>query len=110
MSIIGMEIIQQMAIAMLHDVDNQLVKFAQIKSSLMAGMDDYLTTMSSLDPNSPEFKIIQKKRQQLAAYEKKIDMEIQRYQNQRQKLEHQLNNAGRMIDRNINRAYGGHGR
>ena len=107
MSIIGMEIIQQMAISMLHDVDNQLVRLAQVKSALMSGMGDYLQAMSNLDPDSPEFKIIQRKRQQLAAYEKKIDMEIQNYQNRRQKLELQLNNASKIIDRNIQRAYGG---
>ena len=107
MSIIGMEVIQQMAIAMLHDVDNQLVRLAQIKSALMSGMGDYLQTMSNLDPDSPEFKIIQRKRQQLAAYEKKIDMEIQQYQNRRQKLEGQLNNASQVLNKNISRAYGG---
>ena len=73
----------------------------------MTGMGNYLQTMSNLDPDSPEFKIIQRKRQMLAAYEKKIDMEIQQYQNRRQKVEGQLNNAQRMIHGNIQRAYGG---
>ena len=102
-----MEIIQQMAIAMLHDTDNHLVRLAQIKSSLGAGLGDTLQAMSNLDPDSPEFKILQAKRQKLAAYEKKIDGEIQMYQNRRQKIEGQLNNAGRMIHGNIQRAYGG---
>ena len=107
MSIVGLEVIQQMAIAMLHDVDNQLVRLAQLKSSLSSGMGDYLQMMSNLDPDSPEFKIIQAKRQKLAAYEKKIDAEIQSYQNRRKKLEGQLNGVSQMLDGNIHRAYGG---
>lgn len=105
MSIVGMEIIQQMAIAMLHDIDNHLVRLSQLKSSLMNGMGDYLGAMANLDPESPEFKVLQAKRQKLAAYEKKIDAEIQQYQNRRQKVEAQLNNASKIVNNNIQRFY-----
>ncbi len=106
MSIVGLEIIQQMAIAELHDIDNQLVRLSQLKGSLASGMGDYLQMMTNLDPDSPEFKIIQAKRLKLAAYEKKIDGEIQRYQNKRKKVEGRLNSTSQMLDGNIHRQYG----
>ena len=107
MSIVGMEIIQQMAIAMLHDTDNHLVRLAQLKSSLSSGMGDMTQAMANLDPDSPEFKTLQAKRQKLAAYEKKIDGEIQMYKNRREKIEGQLNGATDTVRKNIHRMYGG---
>lgn len=75
--------------------------------TLSQSMADLLTFGSSLDPDSPEMKSIERRRQMLAAYEKKIDAEIQQYQNRRKMAEGILQTATRNVDNAIQRGFSG---
>ena len=107
MSIVSYEIQQQNATNMLHNIDTHLIKLSQMKNSLLTEVQQNLEAQSSLEPNSPEMQVLEKKRLALAALEKKIDTEIQQYQNKRQKVEELLNNCEQKVKQNIARFYAG---
>lgn len=103
MALTSNEILQQTALAQMHDIDNCITKLSQIKSSLLASTTELLDTASTLDPDSPEMKMIERRRLQLAAYEKRIDQEIQMYQNNRKKAEARFQMASQNVDKSIQR-------
>lgn len=103
MALVSNEILQQTALAQMHDIDNCITRLNQVKSSLLASTTELLDMASTLDADSPEMKMLERRRQQLAAYEKKIDQEIQDYQNKRKKAEARYQNASQNIDKSIQR-------
>ncbi len=106
MAIASSEVRQQTYIAMIHDISNVLTRLNSTKMNLLNSMTNLLNTAAMLDPDSPEFKQINSRRNMLAAYEKKLDMEIQQYQNRLKKLEAAKDGLGQSIDRNISKFYG----
>lgn len=109
MALASNEIRQQQALAMIHDLDNMIGRLSTMKMNLVNTSTDLLSLGSTLDPDSPEMKVIERRRQQLAAYEKKIDAEIQIYQNRRKKAEAILQNSTQKVKEAIERMYGGKG-
>jgi len=107
MALVSNEILQQTALAQMHDIDNCITKLNQIKAGLLSSSTELLEMASSLDTDSPEMKALERRRQILAAYEKKIDQEIQDYQNKRKKAEARFQNASQNIDKSIQRMSGG---
>ena len=105
MALASNEIVQQTAIAMMHDCDNIIGRLTATKMSLTQSTTDLLAFSSTLDPESPEMKQIERRRQMLAAYEKKIDAEIQQYQNKRKMAEGLLQSATHNVDRAIQRGF-----
>ena len=106
MALASNEIKQQQAIAMIHDIDNVLTRLNQVKVNLLNSTTDLLNFASTLDPDSPEMKTIERRRQQLAAYEKKIDGEIQAYQNRKKVAETILQASTHNVDKAIARMGG----
>ena len=107
MALASNEIRQQQALAMMHDLDNIINRLNSIKMNLLNSTTDLLNFASSLDPDSPEMKKLEARRQQLVAYEKKIDADIQSYQNRRQKAEHMHKDATEKVGKAIERMYSG---
>ena len=107
MALASNEIRQQQALAMIHDLDNIINRLNGIKMNLLTSTTDLLNFASSLDPESPEMKTLEARRQQLVAYEKKIDAEVQMYQNRRQKAENMLKDATDKVGKAIDRMSGG---
>ena len=107
MALASNEIRQQQALAMIHDLDNIINRLNNVKMNLLTATTDLLNFGSALDPDSPEMKTIERRRQQLAAYEKKIDAEIQVYQNRRKKAEAMLQESSQNVDKGIKRMFGG---
>ena len=103
MALASNEIKQQQSIAMIHDIDNVLTRLNQVKVNLLNSVTDLLNFASTLDPDSPEMKTIERRRQQLAAYEKKIDGEIQAYKNRKKFAETVLNTSSQNVEKAIAR-------
>jgi len=103
MALSSNEIIQQQALAQMHDLDNVISRLNQVKTNLLSSTTDLLNFASTLDPDSPEMKTIERRRQQLAVYEKKIDQEIQNYQNKRKMAEARFQTASQNVDKAIER-------
>ena len=108
MALASNEITQQTALAMIHDFDNIITRLSTTKMSLSQQCADLLSFGSSLDPESPEMKTIERRRQMLAAYEKKIDGEIQQYQNKRKMAERMLEQTTQKVNKAIDRGFGRH--
>ena len=105
MALVANEIQQQQSLAMMHDLDNMISRLNTVKSSLLASQTELLNFGGSLDPDSPEMKMIEKRRMQLAAYEKKIDAEIEAYKNKRQIAEARYKSSGEKVQKAIERCY-----
>ena len=103
MALVSNEILQQTALAQMHDIDNCITRLNQVKSTLLSSTMELLSMVDTLDPDSPELKVLERRRQQLAAYEKKIDQEIQDYQNKRKKAEARYQNATQNVENSIQR-------
>ena len=70
---------EQVAIAMQHDIANTIFRLNTIKSGLQTNIIQLAQMASSLDPNSPEAKSLEARRQHLATLEKKLDADIDYY-------------------------------
>ncbi len=106
MALASNEIVQQTSLAMMHDLDNIIGRLTTQKMSLTSQVADLLSFGSTLDPDSPEMKTINRKRQMLAALEKRIDAEIQQYQNKRKMAEGLNQTSTQNVDRAIHRGFG----
>ena len=80
-------ITEQVALAMQHDYTASMVRLSQIKSGLDTNIAQLVQLSSSLDPNSPEAKSLEARRQHLTALEKKLDAEITYYKHKLEKAE-----------------------
>ncbi len=78
---------EQVALGMVHDYSNSILRLSQIKAGLDSNMVQLSQLSSSLDPNSPEAKSLEARRQHLAALEKKLDAEITFYKHKLEKAE-----------------------
>ena len=103
MALASNEIRQQQSLAMIHDLDNLITRLNSDKMNLLTNITNILSVASSLDQDSPEAKSLEKRRQMLAAYEKKIDAEIQNYQNKRKMAEAMLQSSSQNVDQAIKR-------
>ncbi len=107
MPIVANEIKQQTCIAMAHDITNIINRLSSTKMNLLNSMTNLLNTAAMLDPDSPEFKQIEARKNMLAAYEKKLDMEIQQYQNRLKTIEAMQDNTKQAVDKGIQKFYTG---
>lgn len=107
MALVSNEIKQQQSLAMMHDLDNMITRLCSVKSSLLNSQTELLNFGASLDPDSPEMKMLEKRRQQLAAYEKKIDAEIDAYKNKRKVVEALYQTSKENVNKAIERSYAG---
>ena len=78
---------EQVALAMQHDYTNSILRLSQIKAGLDNNITQLVQLSSSLDPNSPEAKSIETRRQHLAALEKKLDSEITYFKHKLDRVE-----------------------
>lgn len=97
--LVSNEIRQQQSLAMIHDLDNIITRLNSTKMNLLTSMTDLLSFGSTLDPDSPEMKQIERRRQMLAAYEKQVDAEIEQYKNKRKIAEAQLQDSTQKVDK-----------
>lgn len=105
MALASNEITQQTALAMMHDLDNIITRLSATKMSLSNSSASLVSFGSTLDPDSPEMKAIERRRQMLGAFEKQIDAEIQQYQNRRKMAEGLFEKATHNVDNAIRRSF-----
>ncbi|MDD3593123.1 MAG: hypothetical protein PHX18_00675 [Candidatus Gastranaerophilales bacterium] len=107
MALASSQIREQMYIAQEHDLNNILTRLNSIKMNLSNNMNDLLNVGTNLDPDSPESRVIEARRQKLALLEKKMDMEIAQYQNRLKAVESLRNQSKETVNRAIEKSYGG---
>jgi len=70
-------------------------------------INDILTVGTDLDPNSPEMKAIQNRKERLYVIEKKLNEQMTRMQTRLKLVEAQIGQARQNIDRSIQHTFGG---
>ncbi len=82
----------------------QLISVAKL--NLSNTVNDLLNAGSDLDPDSPEVKALEKRKERLYMVEKRLDEQLQRYQTQLKMVEAEYQQVQQQIDKNIKFAYG----
>jgi hypothetical protein len=96
-------------IFMQHDLENKIMLITETKMGLANSVNSLLTVGTDLDPDSPEMKKLELRKQKLQLIEKKLDAELQQYQTKLKMVETEMEAVKHMLDRDIQRSfsYGG---
>ena len=89
-----------------HDLEFRIQALSLTQMQLtncMNQLDDIIA--GDLDPDSPEVKLLENRRQRLMQIEKKIETTMTRYQTQLKAIEAELESSQKMIDGNIKRIF-----
>ena len=89
------------------DLEFKCGKISSAKLGLSNTINDLLNVGTDLDPDSPEVKALEKRKERLHLVEKQLDEQLQRYQTQLKMVEAEYQQVQQQIDKNIQFAYGG---
>lgn len=87
------------------DLEYKIQTLSQTKMQLSAQSFELVTIGSDLEPNSPEVKLLEQRRQKLHLMEKKIDEEMIKHQNMLKMAEAEMDSAQKIIDNSIKRSF-----
>jgi DNA repair ATPase RecN len=87
------------------DLEYKLQTLSQTKMQLASQGFELVSIGSDLDPDSPEVKRLETRRQKLELMEKKIDAEILKYQNMLKMAETEMQSAQKIVDNSIKRSF-----
>ena len=89
------------------DLEYKMQLISVAKLGLSNNINDLLNAGTDLDPDSPEVKALEKRKERLYMVEKRLDEQLQRYQTQLKSVEAEFESVKQQIDKNIKYSYGG---
>lgn len=89
------------------DLEYKMQLVSTAKLELSTSINDLLNVGSNLEPDSPETKALEKRKERLYLVEKKLDEQMNRYQIQLKMVEAEIQQCQQSIDKNIQMTYGG---
>lgn len=101
MGLLAATITQQQLTAYKHDLEYKVMLINQAKLGLTSSQDDLLTAGADMDPESPEVKQLEARKERLNQLEKKLDMQLNEYQTQLHITEANLKAADDMINSSL---------
>jgi len=87
------------------DLEDKVQTLAETKTHLAAQGEELVSIGTDLDPDSPEVRHLEQRRQKLQIMEKKIDAEMLKYQTQMKMTEAEMQSAQSMVDNSIKRSF-----
>lgn len=87
------------------DLEFKIQTLTQTKMQLSSQGFELVSIGTDLDPDSPEVKHLEQRRQKLQLMEKKIDSEILRHQNMLKMAEAEIESAQKVVDNSIKRTF-----
>ena len=87
------------------DLEYQINLISTTKISLSAQINDMVGLGSDMDPESPEAKALEKKKERLQQAEKALDQKLQRYQTQLQMIEAEEQTVKQQLQTGIQRSF-----
>ncbi len=87
------------------DLEYRIQLISTTKLDLSAQINDLVGLGSDLDPDSPEMKALEKKKERLYQAEKALDQQLQRYQNQLQMIDAEEQSVKQQIQSSIQRSF-----
>lgn len=97
MGLLAATITQQQLTGYKHDLEYKIMLINQAKLGLTSSQDDLLTAGADMDPDSPELKQLEARKEKLNQLEKKLDMQLNEYQMQLAIAEKNLKSNGEML-------------
>ncbi|MBE7706430.1 MAG: hypothetical protein E7Z91_04220 [Cyanobacteria bacterium SIG30] len=89
------------------DLEYKIQLISSEKMRLASTLNELINVGSDLDPESPEVKTLEKRKERLHLVEKRLDEQMQRYETQLKMVEAEFQSCKQMIDKNIQYTYGG---
>ena len=102
-------LIAQMRLAQINsyrsDLEYRIQLISTTKLDLSSQINDMVGLGSDMDPDSPEMKALEKKKERLYQVEKELDAQLQRYQNQLQMIEAEEQSVKQQMQSAIQRSF-----
>ena len=86
-------------------LETKIQWIASAKMELVASSDEILALGNDLDPDNPAVKQMEARRDRLAVLEKKLDMQMQEYQNRLNMVSKELDSCKGAVDKAIDRSF-----
>ena len=88
-----------------HDLEYKIQLVTRTKMGLARSVSDILNVGTDLDPDSPELKLLEKRRQRLLQVEKKLDAQMAIYQGQLKAIDTEKESVKRMLEKNVKQSF-----
>ena len=102
-------LVAQMRLAQINeyrsDLEYRIRLVSSTKLDLSSQINDLVGYGSDMDPESPEMKALEKKKERLYVVEKALDAQLQRYQNQLQMIEAEEQSVKQQLEKSIQRSF-----
>ncbi len=89
------------------DLEYKMQLITTAKLNLSAGINELVSVGTDLDPDSPEVKALEKKKERLYLVEKRLEERRLRYETQLKMVEGEMESVRSQLDKNIQMSYGG---
>ena len=87
------------------DLEFKIQLITQAKMGLSDSVDDLLNVGADMDPESPTVKQLEQRREKLHLLEKKLDMQMQRYQTKLSMVEAELNSCKQLVNQSAQSSF-----
>ncbi|MBQ7125838.1 hypothetical protein IJO12_02005 [bacterium] len=88
-----------------YSLETKIQWIATAKMELVASSDEILALGNDLDPESPAVKQLEARRDKLNVLEKRLDMQMEEYQNRLNMVNAELESAKSAVDASIERSF-----
>ena len=86
-------------------LESKIQWIASAKMELVASSDEILALGNDLDPGNPAVKQLEARRDKLTLLEKKLDLQMQEYQNRLKMVDTELQSAQGAVDKAIEKSF-----
>ena len=86
-------------------LESKIQWISSAKMELVASSDEILALGNDLDPENPAVKQMEARRDKLTVLEKKLDLQMQEYQNRLKMVQAELESTQGAVDKAIDRSF-----
>ena len=86
-------------------IEYQIQLISSTKLDLSSQINALMGLSSDMEPDSPEMKALEKKKERLNEVEKSLDMQLQRYQNQLEMINQEEQSVRQQLQQSIQRSF-----
>ena len=86
-------------------LESKIQWIASAKMELVASSDEIMALGNDLDPENPAVKAMEARRDSLIVLEKKLDLQMQEYQNRLKMVDAEMQSAQNAVDKSIERSF-----
>lgn len=88
-----------------HDLEYKIQLINTSRTNLMNQINSMMANGADMDPESPEVKLMEQRKQRLMLIDKKLDQELQQYQAQLQMINAEEQGLNRSLQQGIEHSY-----